>query len=234
MAEEIPKEEVKEEVVEEPEDRELTEEDIRNEINRIMNQIDVSGVEKEIEDPLEGKTLEESSFDSIENEEPVREVPIIAPEREESIEEDLHYDYSDVTEKDIDSVDSKELLAEMKKALEAKKQEVKAAEEEANKAEKELKLSFDEVEEIRRKAVEKENAKQETVAKFEAYVKSYDKDIEEARTRKEKAEETRTQNEQEIADYEADIASNDDLMKNLISMMGMETVEEEDDIEKRM
>ena len=51
--------------------------------------------------------------------------------------------------------------------------------------------------------------------------------------RKEKADEDKAKNNQEIADYKADIASNDDLMKNLISMMGMETIEEED-YEKRM
>lgn len=180
----------------------------------------------------------------VEEEENVREVPEIAPEREEAIvpimemedsvekeeveeeKEELSFDYSDVTEKDIESTNSIAILEEMRKAKEKKLKEKREAEEKAAKEEKALVVSREEASKLRKKAEEAEKAVQAKMQEFQKYIDSYDEEIEEANKRREKAANDKAETDEEIAKYQASISSNADIEKELESMMTADVEEE--------
>ncbi len=242
-----------EEVSKEP----MTEEEVKAEIDQIMNQLAASKNDskdtKLIQD-LEEMAKEEPE-EAVEEvvvepevvEEPVREVPIVVEEREaiipvkveeaekevvveepeEEKDEDLHYDYSDITEKDIENTNSIAILEEMKRAKEKKEKERREAEEKADQEERALVMSREEAEAIRKKAAESERSVQAKMEAFGKYMKAYDEEIEKAKRRGEKAASDKAKADQEIAEYEASIASNASIEKELDSMM------EDDDKKKR-
>lgn len=246
-------EEVKEanSLVEDIPEKELTESDIRAEIDRIMDQMEKENSKddatKLINDLEQVTTSEEVKEEPVVQEvevniepeekieEPIREVPIIAPEREEEspkkedlveeVVEDLHYDYSDVTEKDVENTNSIAILEEMKKAKEKKLQAKREAEEQAANEERALVVSREEAAAIRKKAEASEKAVQAKMEEFNKYIESYDADIEEANKRREKAASDRAKADQEIAEYEASIASNESIEKELESMMQVDEEE---------
>lgn len=240
-------------LVEDIPEKELTESDIRAEIDRIMDQMEkenskddstklindleqVSNSEEVVE--KEEPVVQELEIDTEEKvEDPIREVPIVAPEREEeSLEkedlidevvedENLHYDYSNVTEKDIENTNSIAILEEMKRAKEQKLQAKREAEEKADNEERALVVSREEAAAIRKKAEASEKAVQAKMEEFNKYIESYDADIEEANKRREKAASDRAKTDQEIAEYEASIASNENIEKELESMMQVDNEE---------
>lgn len=242
-------------------DAPLTEDDIRDEIEKILaqekektdtsiidsvedNSIDESIVEVEpvveniVPETTEWVPKEEAELEQETNE---RDMPVVIPSREEEnsvieekeeedskideVEEELHYDYSDVTEKDVENIDSIKMLDEMKKALAAKKQKAEAAKRDAVQAESELKLSLEEVAEMRKKAAEIEKAKKKKIDDFNKFMAAYDEEVEDANKRREKASGDNAKHKQEIEDYKATIASDEDLMKEIDSMMNEEESE---------
>ncbi len=277
----------KSESVDDIPDKELSEDFIRNEIESYMNQLepekesmsDVNlegltkepeAVEEETIEPVVPEEVEEDLGDIVEPgeefepeeeveefEEPIREMPEVAFDREAVIpveleeekeeveqideevepvqeeaeeEEELKFDYSEITDADVEKTDSIKMLEEMKKARQAKLQAMKEAEEKANQEEKELTMSSEEVEAIRRRAAESDKSVQEKLAAVQKRIESYDAAIEKANKRREKAAEGRAKNAKEIADYEASIASNESIEKELDLMMEAE----EEESQKRM
>ena len=240
-------------------EEELSIDYIRDEIDKIMNtkaeedtkDVDlINSLEKETVEAVKEETpeeaVEEVEVTEVNPEEPVRELPEIVAEREAIIpidinekeeaiepEEELQFDYSDVTEADVANTNSLRILEEMKKAKEKKLREKKEAEEKAEAAERELVLSFDEVEAMRRKAVESEKAVQQKMEEFDKYIKAYDTEIEDANKRREKAAGDREKNNKEIEDYKASIASNEDIERQLEDMMKQEEPKEEKDKKRR-
>ena len=245
------KEEFSEEEMEVADNSEIPEEElsidhIRDEIDKIMN-----AKEEEDTKDVEFINLEEESVEEEKEEvpeEPIREIPEIVAEREAIIpidineeekeeviepEEELQFDYSDVTEGDIANANSVSLLEEMKKAQEQKLKELNEADEKAETAERELVLSFDEVEAMRRQAVESEKSIQQKMEEFNKSLKIYDAKIEDANKRREKANEGKKKNKQEIDDYKASIKSNADLEKQLEEMMKQFEQKEKKDKKRR-
>ena len=207
-------------------------------------------VEEELEDIVEPGEELETEEEVEEIEEPIREMPEVAFDREavipveleekeaeqknEEVEpvqeeleekEELTFDYSEITDADVEKTDSIKMLEEMKKARQAKLQAMKEAEEKANQEEKELTMSSEEVEAIRRRAAESDKSVQEKLAAVKKRIESYDAAIEKANKRREKAAEGRAKNAKEIADYEASIASNESIEKELDLMMEAEEEE---------
>lgn len=245
------------------EKQELTEEDISNEIYGFIQ----AQAKEEEKDPLvdmdsmvkteekeevivpDGEEIvipETVTWEPVEakEDENIREVPEIAPEREEAIvpimemedsvekeevaeeKEELSFDYSDVTEKDIESTNSIAILEEMRKAKEKKLKEKREAEEKAAKEEKALVVSREEASKLRKRAEESEKAVQAKMKEFQKYIDSYDEEIEEANKRREKAANDKAETDEEIAKYQASISSNTDIEKELESMMTTDVEEE--------
>ena len=259
-------EQSEEENVMDLEKKELTEEDISNEIYGFIQAqakeqekdplVDMDSMVKSEEEKEEvvipdGEEIVvpetvawEPTAVEEEKEENVREVPEIAPEREEAIvpimemedsvekeeieeeKEDLSFDYSDVTEKDIESTNSIAILEEMRKAKEKKLKEKREAEEKAAKEEKALVVSREEASKLRKRAEEAEKAVQAKMQEFQKYIDSYDEEIEEANKRREKAASDKAETDEEIAKYQASISSNTDIEKELESMMTADAEEE--------
>ena len=80
---------------------------------------------------------------------------------------------------------------------------------------------------IRKKAAESERSVQAKMEAFGKYMKAYDEEIEKAKRRGEKAASDKAKADQEIAEYEASIASNASIERELDSMM------EKEDTKKR-
>ena len=259
-------EQSEEENVMDLEKKELTEEDISNEIYGFIQAqakeqekdplVDMDSMVKSEEEKEEvvipdGEEIVvpetvawEPTAVEEEKEENVREVPEIAPEREEAIvpimemedsvekeeieeeKEDLSFDYSDVTEKDIESTNSIAILEEMRKAKEKKLKEKREAEEKAAKEEKALVVSREEASKLRKRAEEAEKAVQAKMQEFQKYIDSYDEEIEEANKRREKAASDKAETDEEIAKYQASISANTDIEKELESMMTADAEEE--------
>ncbi len=255
VAESVPVEEPvveQAESVEEIPEEELSIDDIREEIDKLVNTIDssektdkdvelINELEAEASEPEKEEIVEEP-VESVEEEDVVREAPEIVtereaiipvdieemvkekeneaePEKEEEKEEKMHFDYSNITDSDVDNTSSIAILEEMKKAKEQKLREKKQAEERALEEEKALVLSADEVAAIRKQAAESERDVQQQMEAFHKYIQSYDAEIEEANRRREKAADDRAKNDKEIEEYRASIASNEDIKRQLEEMM---------------
>lgn len=254
--EEMPVAAEKVETVDDIPEKVMSESEIMDEIDKIMDdmqpkdavaedtklindlEVEVSSDSDPVEEVVEAP-VEEQVDESDEREEaivvPERESEAIVPvdveeiKEEEKVEEEenLHYDYSDVTEKDIENTNSIAILEEMKKAKEKKLREKQEAEEKALEEERKLVVSREEAKAIRKKAAESEKSVQAKMEEFNRYIQSYDAEIEEANKRREKAASDKEKADQEIAEYEASIASNASIERELDSMM------EKEDTKKR-
>lgn len=181
----------------------------------------------------------ESSLDDVDDQ--IRELPIVATEREDVSQvveddlieapekEDLAFDYSDITAKDVENAKSPKTLEEMKEALMKKKQRVEEATKEAERAESELKLDSEELETIRKRYDESQKEVQKVRAAFDKYISNYDNEFETVNKRKEKAANAKNKNRQEIEEYKSNIASNEDLIKEINLMMGIEKEDSEEE-----
>lgn len=229
----------------------LTEADIREEIDKILEQTDKKsqGEVTDIDNMVSEEVEEEAIPETVTWEEPVveekdnsRDLPEIVPERETAIipvmtseeekeeEQELHYDYSDITEKDVKNTNSIAILEEMKKAKEKKIREKREAEANAEKEEKALVVSKEEASKLRKRAEESEKSVQAKMEEFQRFIDSYDEEINRANERREKAASDKAQTDEEIAKYQASIESNADIEKELESMM---EVDEEEKVTKK-
>lgn len=182
----------------------------------------------------------ESSLEAVDDQ--IRELPVVAVEREDVSQvveddlieapekEDLVFDYSDITAKDVENAKSPKTLEEMKEALMKKKQKVEEATKEAERAESELKLDSEELETIRKRYNESQKEVEKVRAAFDKYISNYDNEFETVNKRKEEAANAKNKNRQEIEEYKSNIASNEDLIKEINLMMG---IEEDSKEEKR-
>lgn len=173
-------------------------------------------------------------------EEPIRELPVVAKDRDEfDLEKDLNFDYSNVTKSDVDNIVENEsttpdMLASLKEVL-AMKDELRASE----KAEQDAKLAADEAEEQRnvvvKRSEEVEGARlesdkilqeqlEETRRQLQERMDAVNKNIQFEEERKQTALDEISNSKSSIEENEAKIRENEQMQKELSTVVEVGTV----------